>query len=63
MGGGREGVRDNETERERKGRRIDPGCKATAAGWRSVVWAHSYGSLQQTLQAISKTSLAPCNTL
>lgn len=48
--------------RGREGPGIDPGCKATAAGWRSVVWSHSYGSLQQTLQAISKTSLTPCNT-
>lgn len=48
--------------RGREGPGIDPGCKATAAGWRSVVWSHSYGSLQQTLQAISKASLTPCNT-
>ncbi len=27
--------------REKEGRRNDPGCKATAAGWRSVIWSHS----------------------
>lgn len=44
-------------ERERReGRRIDVGCKATAVGWRSAVWSHSYRSLQQTLQAVLTTN-------
>lgn len=62
IGAGMEAVRDNETGRGNRGReggiRIDPACKATAAGWRSVVWSHSYGSLQETLLVISQT----CNT-
>lgn len=62
----KKGGRDNETKRkkeEREGRMIDLGRKATAVGWRSLVWSHSYGSLQQNLLAILKTSLAPCKTL
>ncbi len=63
MGGRREGGRDNETEWEGgEGPTIDLGCKATAAGWRSVVWSHKYGSLQQILQATPKTRFTPCNT-
>lgn len=46
--------KDNETERQYA---IDLGCKATAVSWRSVVWSHSNGYLDDTLQAISKTSL------
>lgn len=50
----------NETAKGRNGRvvyTIDLGCKATVVSWRSVVWSHSYGYLDHTLQAISKTSL------
>ena len=57
-------MRQREREREeREGRMIDLGRKATAVGWRSLVWSHSYGSLQQNLLAILKMSLAPCKTL
>lgn len=46
------------------GFRIDRACKAaaTVVDSRSVVWSHSYGSLQKTLLVILKTSLTACNT-
>lgn len=61
------GGRDNETERGGGGRggsqnRFGP-HNYTAAGWRSVVWSHGCGSLQQTPQAISNSSIAPWNIL
>lgn len=55
-------MREKREKREKRegGFRIDRACKATAGGCRSVVWSHSYGSLQKTLLVLSKTSFTAC---